>query len=261
MLKVTNAILSARDATLIIGGRTILDKVNLDVRPNEIVTVIGPNGAGKSTLFNVISGLLAPSAGDVRLQGRSIAGLSPHTIARLGLARSFQTSQLFSALSVADHLRCAALVRLAPKAGGWRGLLGSLHGVKGLQARIEGLLQALDLQGCSQRLAGELSYAQQRHLELGLVLASEPEVILLDEPTAGMSRSETAQFIERIRQLTAGCSMLLVEHDLSVVDELADDVAVLHEGRVLARGTAAQLRTDPQVQAVYPGLRQGGDEC
>ena len=244
-----------------LGATPILRGVDLELEQGQCLAVIGPNGAGKSTLFNVISGLLAPSAGDVRLQGRSIAGRSPHAIARLGLARSFQTSQLFSALTVADHLRCAALVRLAPQAGAWRGMLGSLHRVRGLQTRIDGLLQALDLQGCSQCRASELSYAQQRHLELGLVLASEPEVILLDEPTAGMSRSETAQFIERIRQLTAGRSILLVEHDLSVVDELADEVVVLHEGRVLARGTAAELRGDAQVQAVYPGLRQGAPAC
>jgi branched-chain amino acid transport system ATP-binding protein len=244
-----------------LGASPVLRGVDLQLEQGHCLAVIGPNGAGKSTLFNVICGLLAPSAGDVRLQGQSIAGQSPDAIARLGLARSFQTSQLFSDLSVADHLRCAALVRLAPKAGGWRGLLGSLQGVNGLQARIDALLHALDLEACSQRLASELSYAQQRHLELGLVLASEPEVILLDEPTAGMSRSETTQFIARIRQLTAGRSILLVEHDLSVVDELADEVAVLHEGRVLARGTAAQLRSDGQVQAVYPGLRQGGQAC
>ncbi len=244
-----------------LGATPILRGVDLELQQGQCLAVIGPNGAGKSTLFNVVCGLLAPSAGDVRLQGRSIAGLSPHEIARRGLARSFQTSQLFAGLSVADHLRCAALVRLAPKAGGWRGLLGSLQRVSGLQARIDGLLQALDLQGCSQCLASELSYAQQRSLELGLVLASEPEVILLDEPTAGMSRSETEQFIERIRQLTRGRSILLVEHDLSVVDELADEVAVLHEGRVLAQGTAAELRTDAQVQAVYPGLGQGAQKC
>jgi branched-chain amino acid transport system ATP-binding protein len=244
-----------------LGARAVLQGIDLQLEQGQCLAVIGPNGAGKSTLFNVISGLLVPSRGDVRLMGRSIVGRSPEQIARSGLARSFQSSHLFAAMSVADHLRCGALRQLAPQAGGWRGMLGSLQGVRGLQRRVDSLLEALDLADCAHCLASGLSYAQQRYLELGLVLASEPDVMLLDEPTAGLSRSETKKFIERLRRLTAGRSVLLVEHDLSVVDELADSVLVMQEGRVLAHGTAAQVRSDGRVQAVYPLPQRGASDA
>ena len=243
------------------GTSHVLRGVDLALQAQQCLAVIGPNGAGKSTLFNVISGALAPSAGDVLLYGRSIAGHSPHAIARAGLARSFQISQLFARLSVLDHLRCACLRELGPQAAGWRGLGGSLLHRRDVQERVDGLMGALGLQESAQRLAGELSYAQQRMLELGMVLASGPAVILLDEPTAGMSRSETLAFTTKLRELTRGCALMLVEHDMGVVFELADRVAVLHEGQVIACAAPDQVRTDAAVRRAYLGAHRGTGPC
>jgi len=239
------------------GPSAILCGVDLALHEQQCMALIGPNGAGKSTLFNVISGSLSPSAGDVRLAGVSIAGQSPHQIARRGLARSFQISQLFARLSVRDHLRCACLRELGPHAGSWRGLWGAIQAKPAVRERVDHLLLALGLQDCADHLAAQLSYAQQRLLELGMVLAASPRVVLLDEPTAGMSRSETEAFVHKLRELTCGLALLLVEHDMQVVFELADQVAVLHEGRVLACGTPAQVRADALVRQVYLNA-QGG---
>jgi branched-chain amino acid transport system ATP-binding protein len=239
------------------GGLKVIDDVGFEVPVGSRTALIGPNGAGKSTLFNVISGSLSPSAGDVRLAGVSIAGQSPHQIARRGLARSFQISQLFARLSVRDHLRCACLRELGPHAGSWRGLWGAIQAKPAVRERVDHLLLALGLQDCADHLAAQLSYAQQRLLELGMVLAASPRVVLLDEPTAGMSRSETEAFVHKLRELTCGLALLLVEHDMQVVFELADQVAVLHEGRVLACGTPAQVRADALVRQVYLNA-QGG---
>jgi branched-chain amino acid transport system ATP-binding protein len=173
------------------------------------------------------------------------------------VARSFQISQLFARLSVRDHLRCACLRELGPQAGGWRGLWGVIHAKPAVRERVDHLLLALGLQDCADHLAAQLSYAQQRLLELGMVLAASPRVVLLDEPTAGMSRSETEAFVHKLRELTCGLALLLVEHDMQVVFELADQVAVLHEGRVLACGTPAQVRADALVRQVYLNA-QGG---
>ena len=237
------------------GPSEILCGVDLRLQAQQCLALIGPNGAGKSTLFNVISGSLSPSAGDVRLDGVSIAGQAPYAIARRGLARSFQISQLFSRLSVRDHLRCACLPELGPQAGAWRGLWGSMNAKPAVRERVDHLLHTLGLHPCADLMAGELSYAQQRLLELGMVLAGSPRVVLLDEPTAGMSRSETEVFVHKLRELTAGLGLLLVEHDMQVVFELAHQVAVLHEGRVLACGTPAQVRADAQVRQVYLGAQ------
>lgn len=235
------------------GPSEILCGVDLRLQARQCLALIGPNGAGKSTLFNVISGSLSPSAGDVRLDGVSIAGQAPHEIAQRGLARSFQISQLFARMSVRDHLRCACLRELGPHAGGWRGLWGSMNAKPAVRERVDHLLHTLGLHPCADLMAGELSYAQQRLLELGMVLAGSPRVVLLDEPTAGMSRSETEVFVHKLRELTAGLGLLLVEHDMQVVFELAHQVAVLHEGRVLACAAPAQVRADAKVRQVYLG--------
>ncbi len=235
------------------GLTPILRGVDLELADGECLGVIGPNGAGKSTLFNVISGALAPSAGDVLLRGRSIAGQAPHALARLGLARSFQISQLFEQLSVAEHLRLACLPALGVRADGWRGLRGSLTDWPEVQAALALWLERLELGEHQHSRPAQLSYAQQRMLELGMTLAADPQVILLDEPTAGMSRGETEQFVQRLRPLTQGRALMLVEHDMQVVFGLADRVAVLHEGRLLACGTPEEVRGDPAVRSIYLG--------
>ncbi len=229
------------------GQVQVLHGLNLDVAAGERLALVGPNGAGKSTLFNLISGRMAPSAGQVWLNGRDITGRSPQQIHRLGLARSFQATQVFARLSVRDNLRCASLASLGHGLHLWR----RLSGLSGVDARADELLGRLGLSGRADALAGQLSYAEQRTLELGLALAGNPSVLLLDEPTAGMNRSEARQAVALIRELTQGRTLLLVEHDLGVVFDLADRVAVLDEGRLLACGRPDEVRADARVQRAY----------
>ncbi len=237
-----------------LGGSAILRDVSLSVRPGERLALVGPNGAGKSTLFNLVSGQFAPDAGQVHLDGRSIGGRSPQAIHRLGLARSFQITQLFHRLSVLDNLRCASLAALGHGIHPFR-LLSRQTAV---HARALEMAERLGLAARMQVPAGELSYAEQRALEMGLALAGAPRMLLLDEPTAGMSRSETKQAVRLIRELTQGCTLLLVEHDMGVVFELADRVAVLHQGQVIACDAPEAIRADPRVREAYLGQAMAG---
>ncbi len=231
-------------------GRTaVLQDVSLSIEAGECHAIIGPNGAGKSTLFHLISGLLAPESGRIEFEGKPIQGLPSEQIARRGIARSFQISQLFPRLSVAENLRCALL---RPMGYGYslRHLLGR---EQALNARVDALLEELGLQTLRQVPAGELAYAAQRTLELGLALAGDARLILLDEPVAGMSHSEAAAALALIRRVTAGRTLLLVEHDMSVVFELADRITVLAQGEVIATDTPARIRANARVQQVYLG--------
>ncbi|MFM2341884.1 MAG: transporter ATP-binding protein LivG [Pseudomonadota bacterium] len=222
-------------------GRTaVLRGVTLEIRAGERVALIGPNGAGKSTLFDLISGRQAPQAGRIRLGGQRIDGLPPHQVHRRGLARSFQSSQLFARLSVTEHLRCAMQHLPRPAQ----------------DARIEELLARLQLTHCRGQPARALTHAEQRALEIGLTVAGDAQVLLLDEPTAGMSRSETARFVPLIRDLSRHRTLLVVEHDLSVVFGLAERIAVLVQGEVIAFDTPERVRADPRVQAAYLGALQ-----
>jgi branched-chain amino acid transport system ATP-binding protein len=236
-------------------GRTaVLQDVSLSIEAGECHAIIGPNGAGKSTLFHLISGLLAPESGCIEFEGKPIQGLPSEQIARRGIARSFQISQLFPRLSVAENLRCALLW---PMGYGYslRHLLGR---EKALNARVDALLEELGLQTLREVPAGELAYAAQRALELGLALAGDARLILLDEPVAGMSHSEAAAALALIRRVTAGRTLLLVEHDMSVVFELADRITVLAQGEVIATDTPARIRANARVQQVYLGVQTGG---
>ena len=237
-------------------GRTeIIRGASLQVRAGERVAIIGPNGAGKSTLFNLISGRLAPSAGQIRLFGERIDGRTPHEINRRGLARSFQVSNLFPKLSVFENLRCAMLWSEGHRYA-FRKFLADLDETN---ARAEALLERLHLDRRRDVLAMNLTYAEQRALEIGLTIAGGARVILLDEPTAGMSRSETTRFIGLIREVTEGRTLLTVEHDMGVVFGLADRIAVLVYGEVIAFDTPERVRADPRVQEAYLGsvLAQG----
>lgn len=236
------------------GATEVLRDLNLQVRVGERLAVIGPNGAGKSTLFNAISGLVRPSAGDIRLRGEAITSFSVHKRHRLGLARSFQISQLFGQLTVRDHLRCAASWTDGQGYRFWR-MLGQQ---RTLNARVDAWLERLGLTARAAQTAAELAYAEQRTLDIGMALASEAEVLLLDEPTAGMSRSETARFVPLLRELTEGKTLLMVEHDMGVVFELADRIAVLVQGEVLACDTPQAIRANPAVQQAYLGQVHGG---
>ena len=231
------------------GKTEIIRGVDLAVKAGERVAVIGPNGAGKSTLFNLISGRFAPSAGEILLDGQRIDGLRPYEINRLGLARSFQVSNLFNRLSVFENLRCAVLWGLGYRYAFWRFLADA----RDANERAEQVMAMIRLQRRRDVLAMNLTYAEQRALEIGITIAGGSNVILLDEPTAGMSHSETSQFVELIREVTVGRTLLTVEHDMGVVFGLADKIAVLVYGEILAFDVPEAVRADPRVKEAYLG--------
>jgi len=241
--------LELRDVRKSFGRTEIIRGASLKVNAGERVALIGPNGAGKSTLFNLVSGRFAPSSGEILLDGRRIDGAAPHCINRQGLARSFQVSNLFTRLSVFENLRCAVLWSLGYRYAFWR-FLSSLHDAN---ERAEELLAMLHLERRRDVLAMNLTYAEQRALEIGLTIAGGADVVLLDEPTAGMSKSETRRFVQLIRDATAGKTLLTVEHDMGVVFGLADRIAVLVYGEVIAFDTPEAVRADARVQEAYLG--------
>ena len=239
------------------GATEVLRGIDLAVRDGECVALIGPNGAGKSTLFDAVSGHTPPSAGEVLLHGRPIGGQAPQRIRRQGLARSFQITQLFGTLDARDHLRCA-LDGAGARQGSWlRRTLRPFDRDPAAEAAVRQMLQRIGLESRADVPAALLSYAEQRALEIGLAFSGEPTVVLLDEPTAGMSQDETRQCVKRIRDLGAGRTVLVVEHDMDVVFGLADRVAVLAQGRIVAFDTPAAVRADPAVLQAYVGAGMG----
>ena len=245
-----NAVLQVLNVQQRFGKTEVLRGVDLCIAAGQRVALIGPNGAGKSTLFDLISGRQAPSSGQIWLHGQRIDGWTPQRIHRLGLARSFQTSQLFGQLSVLDNLRCAALWSLGYGYRFWQ----RLSRLRDVNERAQAVLEQIGLQAKQRVAAQDLAYAEQRALELGLTLVSGAPLLLLDEPTAGMSRSETERFTALIKQATAGKTLLTVEHDMRVVFELADQIAVLLDGRIIAFDSPAQVRANPLVQQAYLGV-------
>jgi len=241
--------LEIRDLRKSFGKTEIIRGINLAVQHGERVAVIGPNGAGKSTLFNLISGRFEASSGDVRLNGTQIMGKKPYEINRLGLSRSFQITNIFPKLSVFENLRCGVLWSLGYKYSFWKFLSG-LHDAN---ARAEDLMAMINLESKRDVLAMNLTYAEQRALEIGVTIAGGANVILLDEPTAGMSTSETLRFISLIRDVTENKTLLTVEHDMGVVFGLADRIAVLVYGEVIAFDTPAAIRANQKVQEAYLG--------
>ncbi len=231
------------------GKTEIIRGVDLAVQPGERVAVIGPNGAGKSTLFNLISGRFGPSSGEIVLDGRRIDGQKPFEINRRGLSRSFQVSNLFNRLSVFENLRCAVLWGLGYRYAFWRFLADA----RDANERAEEVMAMIRLERRRDVQVMNLTYAEQRALEIGVTIAGGASVILLDEPTAGMSRSETARFVDLIREITVGRTLLTVEHDMGVVFGLADKIAVLVYGEVIAFDTPASVRADERVQQAYLG--------
>lgn len=241
--------LELRGVSKSFGKTEIIRGVDLAVNAGERVAVIGPNGAGKSTLFNLISGRFAPTAGEILLDGQRIDGHRPYEINRRGLARSFQVSNLFNRLSVFENLRCAVLWGLGYRYAFWRFLADA----RDANERAEQVMAMIRLQRRRDALAMNLTYAEQRALEIGITIAGGSKVILLDEPTAGMSHSETAQFVELIREVTVGRTLLTVEHDMGVVFGLADKIAVLVYGEILAFDVPEAVRADPRVKEAYLG--------
>lgn len=231
------------------GKTDIIRGVDLAINAGERVAVIGPNGAGKSTLFNLISGRLQPSSGEVLLNGQRIDGKKPYEINRLGLARSFQITNIFPKLSVFENLRCGVLWSL----GYGYTFLRFLSNLHDANEKTEELMRQVGLERKRDVHAVNLTYAEQRALEIGVTIAGGANVILLDEPTAGMSKTETAHFIALIKQVTVGKTLLTVEHDMGVVFGLADKIAVVVYGEVIAFDTPAAVRANAKVQEAYLG--------
>jgi branched-chain amino acid transport system ATP-binding protein len=234
-------------------GRTpIINGVDLVVGKGERHAIIGPNGAGKSTLFNLISGRFAPNSGLIALNGQAITGLPPEEINRRGLARSFQITNIFARMSVYENVRCAVLWSMGYRYSFWH-RVGALAGVR---ERTDEIVERIGMSQRRDRLAGVLSYAEQRALEIGVTIAGGAQVILLDEPTAGMSHSETSDAVELIRAVTQDKTLVMVEHDMSVVFGLADRISVLVYGKVLATGTPEEIRGNPAVREAYLGTAE-----
>jgi branched-chain amino acid transport system ATP-binding protein len=240
-----------RDVHKSFGATKIIDGVNLRIGRGERHGLIGPNGAGKTTLFNMISGRLSVSRGEIELNGRPIQNRDPHEINRMGLCRSFQITSLFHRLSVFENVRCALLWSL-----GYRySITHLLSRQRKLNTATQILLERLGLWDSREIRAGLLSYADQRALEIGITVAGGADVILLDEPTAGMNRNEADRAVSLIRQLTEGKTLLVVEHDMNVVFSLANNVSVLVYGRIIASDVPERIRVDPVVREAYLGTK------
>jgi branched-chain amino acid transport system ATP-binding protein len=231
------------------GSLVVTDDVDLTVAPGERHVIIGPNGAGKTSLVNQIGGQLQPGSGRILLKDRDITGLPPDRISRMGVARTFQRNNLFQNLSVIENIRLA----LAVRRGHPLDFVTPVGRDKVLSERAADLMTRVHLDGDGARLARNLSYGEQRQLEIGVALASEPELVLLDEPTSGMSPSETARMIELIGTLPRALSILMIEHDMKVVFSVADRITVLYYGKVLATGTPAEIQANTRVREVYLG--------
>jgi branched-chain amino acid transport system ATP-binding protein len=232
-------------------GRTeIIRGVDLSIRVGERHAMIGPNGAGKSTLFNLNSGRLTPTAGAIRLKGEEITGLRPYEINRRGLSRSFQVTNIFPRLSVWENVRCAVLWSMGYKYSFWH----NVDSLTDVSERTESILRQINLLERRNFPAGVLTYAEQRALEIGITVGGGAEIILLDEPTAGMSVTEAEHAVALIRKLTEGHTLLIIEHDMSVVFNLADRISVLVYGKVIASDEPAKIKANRAVQEAYLGV-------
>jgi branched-chain amino acid transport system ATP-binding protein len=239
-------LLQTEDLTVRFGGLTALNRVNFAAGRDEIRAIIGPNGAGKSTFFNCLTGVQRPSSGHILFDGMDIAGLSPDRISHKGIARSYQITNILPNASTLENVRIATQSRRHS----WS-LLRHYRAYRDIIEKAEAVLDAVGLLSEAYDLACNLSHGEQRNLEVGIALATEPRLLCLDEPTAGMSAAETRDTIELVRRIAGGLTILIVEHDMQVVMELAHRITVLHYGEILAEGTPAQIQQDPRVLEVY----------
>lgn len=237
------------------GKTEIIRGIDLSISKGERHAVIGPNGAGKSTLFNLITARFPPTAGKVSLHGQNLAGLAPYQINRLGLSRSFQITNIFPKMSVFENIRCGLLWSKGYKYSFWNLVSRSRELTEGAEA----ILEQINLSERRDLPAGVLSYAEQRALEIGITIAGGADVIMLDEPTAGMSHSETDYIVELIRKVTEGKTLVMVEHDMGVVFGLADRISVLVYGEIIATGAPEQVRGNAKVQEAYLGAALEAD--
>jgi branched-chain amino acid transport system ATP-binding protein len=242
----TPPILRIEGLTVRFGGLTALDNVDFSVARGELRAVIGPNGAGKSTFFNCLTGVLRPSAGRIRFDGGDITGLSPDRVSQKGIARSYQITNILPNATTLENARIAAQSRRH----GWS-LLTHYRSYRDITEKAEAALDAVGLLAKAGEPAANLSHGEQRNLEIAIALATEPKLLCLDEPTAGMSAAETQETIELVRRIAHDLTILVVEHDMQVVMELAHRVTVLHYGRILAEGTPAEIQQNPRVLEVY----------
>jgi branched-chain amino acid transport system ATP-binding protein len=245
----SEVLLSAKALTKRFGGLAAVNDVTLDLWRDRIHAVIGPNGAGKSTLTNLLSGDLVPTAGSVMLAGRDVTGWKPERISRVGLGRSYQKTNIFLPFTVWENVRLAAQSR-TPQAARWLRLAAS---VKEANARAERALELAGLQGRRAAIAGAASHGEQRQLEIAMTLATDPQVLLLDEPLAGMGTAEAERMVQLLLRLKKDHAMMLVEHDMDAVFTLADHLTVMVNGQVIASGTPAEVRADANVQSAYLG--------
>ncbi len=241
--------LTLRQVRKSFGNVEIIKGVDLSVPSGEFHVIIGPNGAGKSTLFNLISGRVAPTSGSILLDDRDISGLSPRIINGLGLSRSFQITNIFPSMSVFENFRCAVLGKMG---AGYRFLRPADH-YQAITEKVDGLLHDIGLKHRRDEIAGNLSYAEQRALEVGMTIAGDAKVLLLDEPMAGMNHNEIGQFSDFLQTIAQGRTVVMVEHDMGVVFSLADRISVLVYGELLASGTPEAVRNDVRVQEAYLG--------
>jgi branched-chain amino acid transport system ATP-binding protein len=244
--------LEAHELRRSFGGVSAIDGVSLSIARREIVAIIGPNGAGKSTLFNLLTGHLRPDAGSVRLGGRDVTGMAPHRLCALGVGRSFQRTNIFPKLSVFENVQAAIIAQRGRGRDAWSRAEGLFRD------EAQALLRDVNLIDKAALAGGALSHGNQKQLELGIALAGNPQLLLLDEPTAGMSAAETRDSMELLQRIAAerGLTLLFTEHDMSVVFSTAHRIAVLHQGRLIATGTPQEIRSHEDVKRVYLGHRQ-----
>jgi branched-chain amino acid transport system ATP-binding protein len=231
------------------GAMEIIRGVDLAVRTGERHAVIGPNGAGKSTLFHLVSGHYRPNGGSIRLRGEEISGMAPQLINRRGLSRSFQVTNIFPRLSVWENVRCATLWAMGYRYSFWR----NIERLADARERTEEILTEINLLDRWRTPAGVLTYAEQRSLEIGLTIAGDADVLLFDEPTAGMSHAETDRVVSLIRKISENRTLLMIEHDMGVVFDLADRISVLVYGEVIASDTPERIKANADVQHAYLG--------
>ncbi len=245
--------LRAVNLTKQFGGLVAVDRVNLEVREGTIHSIIGPNGAGKTTFFNMLTGEIPPTRGEVYFQEKKISGLKPYQIARIGIGRSFQQNSLFKNLTVLENVRLAAHIHL-------EGHFHFLRDFRSFQPPIDQaqkILEEIEILDLAERKAGELSHGAQRALEVALAMASDPPLILLDEPTSGMSPEETIKMIRLIKKLAKQRTMIVIEHNMNLVWSISTVITVLHQGQVIATGTPSEIGDHPEVRKAYLGGYSG----
>ena len=247
----TETLLQVTNLVKDFGGIRAVNHVNFTLPTGSLTALIGPNGAGKTTLYHLICGSLTPTSGQIILQEKNITGLAPHTLVKAGIGRSFQITSLFPALTVRQNVRVAAISRMGRQFDGWRWVTGD----RALHQAVEKKLARIGIQHLASQPVQSLSHGERGLVEIALVLALEPRLILLDEPTAGMSREETSRIVELLRQLNQeiGCAFLITEHDMEVVFNLAEKIIVMDQGTIIATGDPEQIRRNPDVRRAYLG--------